>query len=161
MEHQFPDDNQISKGQDEGKQKRKLPEFIDLEKERFHKEKAPFEKTIISPPPFHLPFGYRILCLFASIIVAFWTFGGLIIQLIFTLGYLLTFLQSKFMRMMVFDCWGRVCKGTVVTLSLLIAVFSPQFALVVILSYFTLKENRSQTGIVEKMLHKHFGDRMQ
>jgi len=149
--------NPYSSQDNKNTQKRKLPEFINLEKETPLQQKAfpPLSFSKESLPKIPLPFPYRVLCLLGSVIAAFWTLGGLVIQTIFALGYALTLFQSKFMKILVLDCWERVCKGTVVSLSLLFAFFSPQFALIVFLSYFTLKGSTWQEDFLGKILRKY------
>ena len=153
--HQFPGN--------EDKKKQKMPEFIDLEEEGLEEEEYLFQeqKPLVSPPELHLPLPYRILFLLGGLFGALYTIGGLLIQCTFVTVHVLTFFRSKTVKMLVYDCWDRVCKGAVVTLSLFVAVFTPQFALIVFLSYFMMQDTSWQQGILGRALHKHFGSFME
>jgi len=149
-----------SSSSDEDTAKRRMPEFIDLEGKKIPRETffehGPFrmEDDLVRQAPFHL----RLICLLCSVVSILWTIGGILVTIATAVIAALFLFQSKYLQELLSYYWRCVKRGTVISIGLILAVFSPYLGLTMVFTYFILIQQPMDEGIMLRIMQTFFKD---
>lgn len=134
----------------------KMPEFVDLSHQEQHFQHEQLHEELPKATDIKVPFYVRILSLFGGAGVFFWMLVNVVITLFFGFLALLLFFQYDHANQLAKMFWNRVGRCAVIALGLLTAFFNPQLGIVVIISYFMLKNEHWEKGVIGSLLHSQF-----
>ena len=134
------------------------PEFVEEEETPSFEMPSPemFSKEDFPP----IPWRVRLISFTIGIVALFWTFGAAVMFCLTIAACAITLFQVEIINRLAAEFWQSVRTGSVVTLALFVALFSPYLGLTALFAYFLIGEAEGRQGMIAKFLRSTFGDYM-
>ncbi len=139
-----------------------VPEFIVIEEEYQERSSSSseFPHQLKTAKIQKFPFKIRFLCLLIAVFALLWTIGALVSFVFTGCVSLVCLRRNEGFNALTAKYGLYLQRGLVVTLGLLIAMFSPSLGLIMIFSYFLLQGESSQNSMLAAMVRSQFRDYM-
>lgn len=132
------------------------PDFVVMEENEKEGPEELFSKETFPPIPLRL----RLLCFAIGTVAVLYTIGAFLVFLSSLLLCSLTLFQVEVMKQVSFEFWQSVRKGAVVSVSMLVSVFSPFIGFTTLFAYFLIGDAEGSQGMVSSWLRSTFRDYM-